>query len=68
MLKEEYYNETADIWSIGVLTYTLLTGSKLFGNDRDDKIRDNVIRGRHTYSRNYNYLSKSARKFIMTCL
>ena len=38
IFNEKKYNEKADIWSIGIVMYILLTGkAPYFGND-DDKI------------------------------
>ena len=39
--KSQSYNEKVDIWSIGIITYFLLTGYPPFGNkDRDDIIKN----------------------------
>ena len=37
ILREEPYNEKVDIWSIGVITYVILTGNPLFEGDHNAK-------------------------------
>jgi len=39
------YNEKADIWSIGVLAYVLLSGCSPFNGKNDKEIMDSVKRG-----------------------
>jgi len=41
------YNEKADIWSIGVLTYILLSGCPPFNGKNDDEIMDAVKTGKY---------------------
>ena len=38
-----------DVWSIGVLTYELLTGKKLFEGNNPDETYNNIINGKYTF-------------------
>lgn len=38
-----------DIWSIGVLTYELLTGKKLFEGNNPEETYNNIINGKYTF-------------------
>ncbi|CAD8186340.1 unnamed protein product [Paramecium pentaurelia] len=43
-IQQKKYNESIDIWAIGVITYILLCGYPPFGGDTNRKIIDNVLK------------------------
>lgn len=63
------YNEKCDIWSIGVITFMLLSGkAPFFGND-DEAIFQMVREGKFQFSQpSWKMCSKDSRDFITRCL
>jgi len=45
VLKGEGYDEKADVWSVGVLMYIILTGEPPFAGDTFSEIEENVLAG-----------------------
>mmetsp|Transcript_13750 Transcript_13750/g.26161 ORF Transcript_13750/g.26161 Transcript_13750/m.26161 type:complete len:622 (-) Transcript_13750:75-1940(-) len=62
------YTEKADMWSLGVLVYMLLTGSPPFYGSTDDKCLLRIKRGEPQLSSRWPLLSESARRFVMSLL
>ena len=60
-------NEKNDIWSIGVLTYELLTGKKLFEGKNSDETYNNIINGKYSFPNNLK-ASKEIISFIIDLL
>ena len=60
----ENYNDKSDMWSIGVITYYLLTGNLPFEGSEKVEIIANISRGRYQK----NGLSESAKEFIAKLL
>ena len=58
---QDGYGVSADIWSLGVLTFKLLTGRSLF-EGQGDELRSNIIKGKR--SELPHSLSQLARSFI----
>lgn len=63
------YNEKADVWSLGVITFMLLSSSMPFyGRDRVHVIK-RIIQGRyHFKARRWSSVSQEAQDFVSTCL
>lgn len=63
------YNEKADVWSLGVITFMLLSSSMPFyGRDRVHVIK-RIIQGRyHFKARRWSSVSQEAQDFVSSCL
>ena len=61
------FDEKNDIWSIGVLTYELLTGKKLFEGNNSDETYNNIINGKYTFPTDLK-ASKEIISFIIDLL
>lgn len=66
---EGLYNEKCDIWSIGVITFMLLSGKAPFYGDTDDKIYRMVKAGEVKFGHSsWKQVSPEAMAFIQTLL
>lgn len=62
------YDEKADVWSMGVLAYILLTGTSPW-KGADSQVMDSIRQGRPNYSRpQFLELSPGARDFVKSLL
>jgi calcium-dependent protein kinase len=63
------YNEKCDIWSIGVITYMLLSGKAPFSGESDRNIFDAIKIGKFDISKgSWRSVSDSAKKFVCSLL
>jgi len=67
---KECYNEKADIWSIGVLTYELLSGKLPFDGESDQQIVSQIRSGGSVgfHHAVFNAVSREAKDFISRLL
>lgn len=72
VLKQQGYDEACDIWSMGVLLYTMLAGHTPFANGPNDTPNDILARieqGRFdTFSSNWITISSSAKHLVQMML
>lgn len=63
------YDKSCDIWSIGVIAYTLFTGYPPFNGDDDKKVFAAVRKGKYYFHQDdWKHLSIGAQKFIIALL
>lgn len=63
------YNTKADIWSLGVVTYFLLSGEPPFDGDNRTELFDNIKGGKISFDQEiWKYISKECMDFIQECL
>ena len=68
MLKGKY-DEKCDLWSLGVITFMLLSGTPPFGGNTNEQIMQAVQRGRyHFYEDTWGEVSQQARDFVSNLL
>ncbi len=63
------YTEKCDLWSMGVITYMMLSGTPPFWGNNDKQIRSRIIRGQYSTSdKVFKNVSKSGLDFISMLL
>tara|TARA_B110000285_G_scaffold222646_1_gene277098 strand:+ start:526 stop:906 length:381 start_codon:yes stop_codon:yes gene_type:complete len=66
------YTEKIDVWSLGIITYQLLSGKTPFESRNLKKIDWNILNKEITFqttkSENWTDISENAKDFIMKCL
>lgn len=69
ILKGEKYNTQCDIWSLGVILYTLLCGYPPFSEDDNAKLMEAIKSGKVGFpSEDWSHISDDAKDLIMRCL
>mmetsp|Transcript_90804 Transcript_90804/g.256450 ORF Transcript_90804/g.256450 Transcript_90804/m.256450 type:complete len:553 (+) Transcript_90804:58-1716(+) len=61
------YTEKADMWSLGIIVYMLLTGSPPF-HGSDDEVLRKIRSGKPQYSSRFQRLSENAKGFVKSLL
>jgi len=63
------YDESADMWSLGVIMYVMLCGYPPFHGDNDQEVLDKVRQGRFTFTPvDWNNVSEDAKELIKKLL
>ena len=72
LVNRQPYNEKVDVWSLGVVTYQLLSGKTPFESNSIKKIDWNInnrsLKFRNTSDENWDHVSQNAKNFILRCL
>jgi len=69
VLKGQPYDNTVDIWSIGVITYILLCGFPPFYGNTDQQIFEKILRVEYDFpSPDWDHISVEAKQFIKSIL
>jgi calcium-dependent protein kinase len=66
---KNYYNEKADIWSIGIILYTMLCGHPPFRGNKEEDIKKKILTGKVEYlPKDFDKVSKEAIEFVSELL
>lgn len=65
LLLKQRVTYAADVWSIAVLTYTLLSGRNPFAGETDKETQDNVCYLRFTFNPIFRQTSQEAIRFLI---
>ena len=69
LVMHQKYSEKVDVWSLGVITYQLLSGKTPFDGKNIKKINQNICQKNITFSeRQWANISPNAKDFILQCL
>ena len=69
LVQQQKYTEKVDIWSLGVITYQLLSGKTPFDGKNLEKINQNILKKKVTFSeKHWRNISNNAKDFILQCL
>ena len=64
----ENYDSKVDVWSIGVITYIMLTGAPPFWGKTQNAIYQSIVQKKPTFGKAKKLLSQEAMDFVMSCL
>ena len=60
------YNSKCDIWSIGVITFILLSGFLPFGGDSEQEVFRSIQKGQYDFDKvAWRHISLEAKDFVM---
>lgn len=68
-LLSKKYNEKTDIWSLGVLSYIMFTGTIPFNGNNNEEIFESILNNKFTLEIDYfKFISSNAKKLIKSLL
>lgn len=69
LMKEQKYDEKVDVWSLGCITYILLTGTPAFKGQTEDEVKKYIIESEVEYPDElWGDISNEAKDFCIQCL
>jgi serine/threonine protein kinase len=69
LIQRHTYNEKVDVWSLGVMTYMLLSGKNPFPGRDKREIQSLIVKSKPDLNKAcFKNVSQSAKDFIMGCL
>lgn len=68
IIKGETYNEKVDIWSMGVITYMLLTGRNPYPGKNKDQVKRMIVHSEVDLVKHFKGVSEDAKDFIRMAL
>lgn len=69
LVQSQKYSEKVDVWSLGVITYQLLSGRTPFDASKIKKINYNIINKKIKFpDKQWSGISDNAKDFIIQCL
>lgn len=69
LVRHQKYTEKVDVWSLGIITYQLLSGRTPFDGKNIKKINHNILYKEVKFpEKQWKYLSENSKHFILSCL
>lgn len=69
LVNKERYSEKVDVWSLGIITYQLLSGKTPFDGKNLKRIQTNIVNKEVTFNnKEWQNISENAKNFILVCL
>jgi len=69
LCREIKYDERVDVWSLGVITFILLTGEPPFVGNNDEEMRNAIMNNEVVFSEAlWRNISNDAKEFCEKCL
>jgi len=69
LVRHEKYSEKVDVWSLGCITYQLLSGKTPFDGKNIERINENICYKNISFKeRGWRGVSANAKDFILQCL
>lgn len=65
VLSEEPAIPQTDIWTVGVLTYVMLSGKLPFSGEDENETRQNILFVRYRFEHLFKEVSQEATRFLM---